>query len=104
MVGGVGGALVSAGHAKYTTTTQGTPSSACSLYDYKNPILIIDRPSYQEVGGFAHSKGKMCLLNKTIKELSGFTIMDKNIEINNIRATKKEIDEIRNILSSGFYA
>lgn len=104
VVGGVGGALVSAGHAKYTTTTQGTPSSACSLYDYKNPILIIDRPSYQEVGGFAHSKGKMCLLNKTIKELSGFTIMDKNIEINNIRATKKEIDEIRNILSSGFYA
>ena len=104
VVGGVGGALVSAGHAKYTTTTQGTPSSACSLYDYKNPILIIDRPSYQEVGGFAHSKGKMCLLNKTIKELSGFTIMDKNIEINNIRATKKEIDEIRNILSSVFYA
>lgn len=101
--GALGGTLMSAGHAKYTSTTSGTPSSACSMYAYKNPILIIDRPIYQEVDGFAHTKGKLCLKNKTINQLKGFTIMDKNIDLKNLPCTNEEKEEIRNILSSGFF-
>ena len=101
--GALGGTLMSAGHAKYTSTTSGTPSSACSMYAYKNPILIIDRPIYQEVNGFAHTKGKLCLMNKTINQLKGFTIMDKNIDLKNLPCTNEEKEEIRNLLSSGFF-
>ena len=66
--------------------------------------VIIERPTYQELSQFNHTKGKMCNLSKTIGSLKGFTICDANIDLKGIAATEQEKQEISNILSSGFFA
>lgn len=103
VVGGVGGALLSAGHCKYNTQTSGTPSSATELYNVSVPMLIIDRPKYREISGFAHNKGKMCMLTKKLSDVSGFSIFDKNIDLSGIGCTETEMEMIRDLLSTGVY-
>lgn len=103
VAGGVGGALMSAGHCKYNTQTSGTPSSATELYNVSVPMLIIDRPKYREISGFAHNKGKMCMLTKKLSDVSGFSIFDRNIDLSGIGCTETEREMIRVLLSSGVY-
>lgn len=103
VVGGVGGALLSAGHCKYNTQTSGAPSSATELYNVSVPMLIIDRPKYREIGGFAHNKGKMCMLTKKLSDVNGFSIFDKNIDLSGIGCTETEMEMIRDLLSTGVY-
>lgn len=103
VVGGVGGALMSAGHCKYNTQTSGTPSSATELYNVSVPMLIIDRPKYREISGFAHNKGKMCMLTKKLSDVSGFSIFDRNIDLSGIACTEPEMEMIRDLLTSGVY-
>lgn len=103
VAGGIGGALMSAGHCKYNTQTSGTPSSATELYNVSVPMLIIDRPKYREIGGFAHNKGKMCMLTKKLNDVSGFSIFDDNIDLSGVACTDTEQEIIRNLLKSGIY-
>ena len=103
VAGGVGGALMNAGHCKYTTQTSGTLSSATELYNVSVPMLIIDRPKYREISGFAHNKGKMCMLTKKLSEVSGFSIFDRNIDLSGIGCTETESEMLRDLLSSGVY-
>lgn len=84
-------------------TTSGHLSSATSMYAYNAPMLILNRPILEEINGFSHSYGKLCLQNKQIKTLRGFTKMS-NIDITGIPATLTELEEIRDILTTGFYA
>lgn len=103
VIGGVGGALMSAGHCKYNTQTSGTPSSATELYNVSVPMLIIDRPKYREISGFAHNKGKMCMLTKKLSDVSGFSIFDENIDLSGVACTDTEQEIIRNLLKTGIY-
>lgn len=103
VVGGVGGALMSAGHCKYNTQTSGTPSSATELYNVSVPMLIIDRPKYREISGFAHNKGKMCMLTKKLSDVSGFSIFDENIDLSGVGCTETEQEILRNLLKTGIY-
>lgn len=103
VVGGIGGALMSAGHVKYSSQTSGTPSSATELYNVSVPMLIVDRPKYREISGFAHNKGKMCMLTKKLSDVSGFSIFDRNIDLSGIGCTETESEMIRVLLSSGVY-
>lgn len=103
VIGGVGGALMSAGHCKYNTQTSGTPSSATELYNVSVPMLIIDRPKYREISGFAHNKGKMCMLTKKLNDVSGFSIFDENIDLSGVACTDTEQEIIRNLLKTGIY-
>lgn len=84
-------------------TTSGHLSSATSMYAYNAPMLILNRPISEEINGFSHSYGKLCLQNKQIKTLRGYTKMS-NIDLTGIPATLTELEEIRNILTTGFYA
>lgn len=90
--------------AKYNYSSTGTPNANCVASVNRTCFVIIERPTYQELSQFNHTKGKMCNLSKNIGSLKGFTICDSNIDLKGICATEQEKQEISSILSSGFFA
>ena len=103
ITGAVDSVLASA-TAKYNYSSTDTPNANCVASVNRTCYVIIERPTYQELSQFNHTKGKMCNLSKTIGSLKGFTICDVNIDLKGITATEQEKQEISNILSSGFFA
>ena len=103
ITGAVDSVLASA-TAKYNYSSTDTPNPNCVASVNRTCYVIIERPTYQELSQFNHTKGKMCNLSKTIGSLKGFTICDANIDLKGITATEQEKQEISNILSSGFFA
>ena len=103
ITGAVDSVLASA-TAKYNYSSTDTPNPNCIASVNRTCYVIIERPTYQELSQFNHTKGKMCNLSKTIGSLKGFTICDANIDLKGITATEQEKQEISSILSSGFFA
>ncbi len=103
ITGAVDSVLASA-TAKYNYSSTDTPNANCVASINRTCYVIIERPTYQELSQFNHTKGKMCNLSKTIGSLKGFTICDANIDLKGITATEQEKQEISSILSSGFFA
>ena len=103
ITGAVDSVLASA-TAKYNYSSTDTPNPNCVASVNRTCYVIIERPTYQELSQFNHTKGKMCNLSKTIGSLNGFTICDANIDLKGITATEQEKQEISSILSSGFFA
>lgn len=103
ITGAVDSVLASA-TAKYNYSSTDTPNANCVASVNRTCYVIIERPTYQELSQFNHTKGKMCNLSKTIGSLKGFTICDANIDLKGICATEQEKQEISSILSSGFFA
>lgn len=89
--------------ASYSSSRSGNASSACSSYSQRNIFVIINRPNYSTVKAFGHTRGYVC--NRTLKigDLNGYTLMDDNIDLTSISATKEELDMIRSLLSSGVF-
>lgn len=102
-IGAIGQGLNGA-MAMYHTNTTGNPNPSCSIYECLDAFLIYDRPTYQELKQFNHTKGRMCMLSKTIGNLKGFTMCDSNVDLNGINCTETEKEELQSIMSSGFYA
>lgn len=103
ITGAVDSVLASA-TAKYNYSSTDTPNANCVASVNRTCYVIIERPTYQELSQFNHTKGKMCNLSKTIGSLKGFTICDANIDLKGITATEQEKQEISSILSTGFFA
>ena len=103
ITGAVDSVLASA-TAKYNYSSTDTPNANCVASVNRTCYVIIERPTYQELSQFNHTKGKMCNLSKTIGSLTRFTICDANIDLKGITATEQEKQEISSILSSGFFA
>ena len=103
ITGAVDSVLASA-TAKYNYSSTDTPNANCVASVNRTCYVIIERPTYQELSQFNHTKGKMCNLSKTIGSLKGFTICDANIDLKGITATEQEKQEISSILSNGFFA
>ena len=103
ITGAVDSMLASA-TAKYNYSSTDTPNANCVASVNRTCYVIIERPTYQELSQFNHTKGKMCNLSKTIGSLKGFTICDANIDLKGITATEQEKQEISSILSTGFFA
>ena len=107
MSGNVTGAvnsIIGAATSQYHYSGTGNPSPSCVASTNRTCYVIIDRPQYQPLKAFNHTRGRMCCLSKTIGNLKGYTICDGNIDISGISATDEEKDEIVNILSTGFFA
>lgn len=100
---GASESMLSSAFSKYHYSSTSAPSPACVASVNRTCYVIIDRPSYDNLKTFNHTRGRMCNLSKTIGNLKGYTICDKNIDLNGIRATDAEKEEIVNILSSGFF-
>ena len=107
MSGNVTGAvnsIIGAATSQYHYSGTGNPSPSCVASTNRTCYVVIDRPQYQPLKAFNHTRGRMCCLSKTIGSLKGYTVCDSNIDISGISATDEEKEEIVNILSSGFFA
>ena len=107
MSGNVTGAvnsIIGAATSQYHYSGTGNPSPSCVASTNRTCYVVIDRPQYQPLKAFNHTRGRMCCLSKTIGSLKGYTVCDRNIDISGISATDEEKDEIVNILSTGFFA
>lgn len=107
MSGNVTGAvnsIIGAATSQYHYSGTGNPSPSCVASTNRTCYVIIDRPQYQPLKAFNHTRGRMCCLSKTIGNLKGYTVCDGNIDISGISATDEEKEEIVNILSTGFFA
>ena len=107
MSGNVTGAvnsIIGAATSQYHYSGTGNPSPSCVASTNRTCYVVIDRPQYQPLKAFNHTRGRMCCLSKTIGSLKGFTVCDGNIDTSGISATDEEKDEIVNILSTGFFA
>ena len=100
---GASESMLSSAFSKYHYSSTSAPSPACVASINRTCYVIIDRPSYDNLKTFNHMRGRQCNLSKTIGNLKGYTICDKNLDLNGIRATDAEKEEIVNILSSGFF-
>lgn len=100
---GASESMLSSAFSKYHYSSTSAPSPACVASINRSCYVIIDRPSYDNLKTFNHTRGRQCNLSKTIGNLKGYTICDKNLDLNGIRATDAEKEEIVNILSSGFF-
>ena len=107
MSGNVTGAvnsIIGAATSQYHYSGTGNPNPSCVASTNRTCYVVIDRPQYQPLKAFNHTRGRMCCLSKTIGNLKGYTVCDSNIDISGISATDEEKDEIVNILSTGFFA
>ena len=107
MSGNVTGAvnsIIGGATSQYHYSGTGNPSPSCVASTNRTCYVVIDRPQYQPLKAFNHTRGRMCCLSKTIGSLKGYTVCDSNIDISGISATDEEKDEIVNILSTGFFA
>ena len=107
MSGNVTGAvnsIIGAATSQYHYSGTGNPSPSCVASTNRTCYVVIDRPQYQPLKAFNHTRGRMCCLSKTIGNLKGYTVCDGNIDISGISATDEEKNEIVNILSTGFFA
>lgn len=107
MSGNVTGAvnsIIGAATSQYHYSGTGNPSPSCVASTNRTCYVVIDRPQYQPLKAFNHTRGRMCCLSKTIGNLRGYTVCDGNIDISGISATDEEKNEIVNILSTGFFA
>ena len=107
MSGNVTGAvnsIIGAATSQYHYSGTGNPSPSCVASTNRTCYVVIDRPQYQPLKAFNHTRGRMCCLSKTIGNLKGYTVCDSNIDISGISATDEEKEEIVNILSTGFFA
>lgn len=107
MSGNVTGAvnsILGGATSQYHYSGTGNPSPSCVSSTNRTCYVVIDRPQYQSLKAFNHTRGRMCCLSKTIGSLKGYTVCDSNVDISGISATDEEKEEIVNILSSGFFA
>ena len=95
--------LLNSATSQYHYSSTGNPSPMCVASTNRTCYVIIDRPNYQNLKTFNHTRGRKCYLSKTISTLHGFTICDSNIDLSGINATQSELEELKEILSSGFY-
>lgn len=95
--------LLNSATTQYHYSSTGNPNPMCVASTNRTCYVIIDRPNYQNLKAFNHTRGRKCYLSKTIGTLHGFTICDSNMDLSGINATQSELEELKEILSSGFY-
>ena len=95
--------LLNSATSQYHYSSTGNPNPMCVASTNRTCYAIIDRPNYQNLKAFNHTRGRKCYLSKTIGSLHGFTVCDSNIDLSGINATQSELEELKEILSNGFY-
>lgn len=95
--------LINSAESQYHYASTSSPNPMCVASANRTCYVIIDRPTYQTLKSFNHTRGKKCYLTKTINTLKGYTICDEHIDLSGIRATDSEKEELIKILSSGFF-
>lgn len=95
--------LINSAEAQYHYASTSSPNPMCVASTNRTCYVVIDRPTYQTLKSFNHTRGKKCYLTKTINTLKGYTICDEHIDLSGIRATESEKEELIRLLSGGFF-
>lgn len=95
--------LINSAESQYHYASTSSPNPMCVASTNRTCYAILDRPTYQTLKSFNHTRGKKCYLTKTINTLKGYTICDEHIDLSGIRATDSEKEELIKILSGGFF-
>lgn len=95
--------LINSAESQYHYASTSSPNPMCVASTNRTCYIIIDRPTYQTLKSFNHTRGKKCYLTKTINSLKGYTICDEHIDLSGIRATESEKEELVRLLSGGFF-
>lgn len=95
--------LINSAESQYHYASTSSPNPMCVASTNRTCYVILDRPTYQTLKSFNHTRGKKCYLTKTINTLRGYTICDEHIDLSGIRATDSEKEELIKILSGGFF-
>lgn len=74
-----------------------------STYANQYPAIIVQRPAVKIPSGYGHSVGYIYNTRSRISAISGYTVCD-NPDLSGIAATSTELDMIKSILTTGFYA
>ena len=99
----IGGGLLASANSQYRTSTSGSYSPATSACETLQVYLIIDRPIWQDLNGFNHAYGRMCCLTKRIGSLTGFTVVNQNVDLSGIECLDEEKEEIKSLLTGGIF-
>lgn len=83
--------------------TVGSASGFGGAYTHQAPYIRVQRPAVSIPGKYGHDVGYVCNRSYTIGTLSGYTVCS-NPDLSGIPATSDELDMIRSLLMSGFYA
>ena len=102
-IGGSVGGLLSTAKTQYHYNTHGSYNPSCGAFETKLCYLIIDRPTFQKPSSYAHDCGNPCKLTRKLSTLTGFTKCDSSIDLSGILATKEELKEIYELLTTGVY-
>lgn len=95
--------LINSAESQYHYASTSSPNPMCVASTNRTCYVILDRPTYQTLKSFNHTRGKKCYLTKTINTLKGYTICDEHIDLSGIMATDSEKEELIKILSGGFF-
>lgn len=83
--------------------TVGSASGFGGGYTHQSPYIRVQRPAVSIPGKYGHDMGYVCNRSYTIGSLSGYTVCS-NPDLSGIAATAAELDMIKSILCTGFYA
>lgn len=83
--------------------TVGAASGFGSTYTHQTPYITVNRPAVSIPEQYGHDVGYVCNRTYRLGDVSGYTVCT-NPDIAGIPATSTEIDMIRALLCSGFYA
>ena len=90
--------------SQYNTTTNGTSSPNIDFNINRKCYIIYDRPVlYSDLltDTFYHTNGRVSHKTRKLLQLRGYTEISPNTDLK-IKCTTDELEELRNILSSGF--
>lgn len=83
--------------------TVGQASGFGGAYTHQNPYITVQRPAVSIPAKYGHDVGYVCNRTYTISSISGYTLCD-NPDLSGITATSAELDMLKIILCTGFYA
>lgn len=82
--------------------TRGNGGGATSVYDPRQPFLVIDRPNAQtEISAYAATIGRVCNLSKTLSTLKGFTSVH-DVHLDDVPCLESERQKLKAIMQKGF--
>lgn len=89
----------------FSSQRQGNYSPATAWCETRQCFLVIESPDASYTATFNHDFGRPCMASHNISQLSGFTVVDANVDLKGFDgATQEEINMIKDLLSTGFYA
>lgn len=103
MRGDAVGALSAAVATKYHSSRNGSYTPMCAWQETRKCFMIVDVPTVQYPASYGHDVGYPCMLTRTLATLSGFTVCSPDVDLRGFSCTDREIDMIKEILTTGIY-